>query len=257
MVTDYSTVTELPGNRVTKQALQMIRARYSVAGRYCENKDVLEVGCGAGHGLGWLAQSGRRVTGGDLTRGMLRIAREHYGDRIGMIRLDAHSLPFREASFDTVVFFEALYYLERPDQFLRECCRVMNRDGVLVLCTVNKEWSDFNPSPFSTKYYSGPELFALLTENGFDTELYGAFPSTVDSLSGKAVSLIRRTAISLNLMPRSMKGKEWLKQMFYGGLSSLPPELDLDPGHPAPLTPISGDIPASDYKVLYAIGHLR
>ena len=86
---------------------------------------------------------------------------------------------------------------------------------MLIVCSVNKSWSAFNPSPFSTAYYSAPELFALFTEHGFRTEIFGAFPTTTDSLLRKVVSLIKRTAVSLHLIPRSMKGKQWLKRIFF------------------------------------------
>ena len=43
MTTDYSTVTEMPGNQITQHAFQMIRSRYSVAREHCEDKEVLEV----------------------------------------------------------------------------------------------------------------------------------------------------------------------------------------------------------------------
>ena len=48
---NYATVTETPGNRVTRDAIAMMYTRYAFAARYCEGKQVLEVGCGAGPGL--------------------------------------------------------------------------------------------------------------------------------------------------------------------------------------------------------------
>lgn len=42
------------------------------------------------------------------------------------------------------------------------------------MCTVNKDWDDFNPSPYSYKYFSAPELYKLLHNNEFvDITLYG------------------------------------------------------------------------------------
>jgi len=39
---------------------------------------------------------------------------------------------------------------------------------------VNKDWPEFNPSPFRARYFSVPELNKLLQDNGFKTEFYGA-----------------------------------------------------------------------------------
>ncbi len=253
----YTTVTETPGVRVTTEAVQMMVTRYSVASRYSEGKAVLEVACGAGQGLGYMARKADAVVGGDYDGDLVRIARDHYRGRVGLLQLDAHHLPFRDGAFDTVVLFEALYYLSEPEKFTIESRRVLRDRGVLAICTVNKNWSDFNPSPYSTRYHSAPDLFALLAEHGFETELFGAFPTTAASLSQKAVSLIKRTAVASHLVPGSMKGKEWLKRIFYGKLTPLPAELDGDMAEEAPLTPIDAHVSNSEYKVLYAIARLR
>lgn len=254
---DYTTVTEMPGNLVTRQAIEMMQVRYSLALRYCGGKNVLEVGCGAGQGLGWLAGSAQRVVGGDFTGSIAVAAHKHYRGRVPITQLDAHSLPFRDGSFDTIVLFEAIYYLERPDLFLQECRRVSGPGGVVVLCSANKECADFNPSPRSTIYLSASELFALLTTNGYEAQMYGAFPAGGGSVPDRAVSLVKRAAVKFHLVPQSMKGKEWLKKVFYGELVPLPAELEGNADHETCLVPISADGPSSDYKVLYAIGHVR
>ena len=250
----YTTVTEVPGIGATKEQVERIYHRYHVASQYCQGKRVLEVACGAGLGLGYLARTASRVVGGDYTGVLVGMARNHYCGNLDLLRLDGHALPFKDASFDTVVLLEAIYYLDDPGQFLRECRRLLSKGGVLVLCTVNKDWADFNPSPFSTRYYSAAELFTLLVEHGFDADMYGAFHVTVDSLPQKMNSLIKRTAVSLNLMPRSMKGKEFLKRVFYGRLTPLPSELAWGQIEETSLIPISEESPTSEFKILYAVG---
>ena len=111
------------------------------------------------------------------------------------------------------------------EKVIEECRRVLREPSAFIMYSVNKSWSDFNPSPFSTAYYSAPELFTLLTEHGFQTELFGALPTITDSSTRKMVSLIKRTAVSLHLIPGSMKSKQWLKRIFYGKLACLPAEL--------------------------------
>ena len=253
---DFSNVTEVPGLKVTNHAVQMMVTRYAVASRYAGGRAVLEVACGAGQGLGYMARTASSVVGGDFEGSLVKAARDHYRGRVGLLQLDAHHLPFKSGSFDTVVLFEALYYLSDPEKFVQDSRRVLCEGGVLAICTVNKDWSDFNLSPYSTQYHSVPDLFGLLSRHGFDTELFGAFPTAVGSFSEKTVSLIRRAAVSLRLVPRSMKGKEWLKRVFYGKLMPIPAELDGDVAEAAPLVPIARDIATSEFKVLYAIGHL-
>jgi len=222
---DYSGVTETVGDHVTREALSMLYTRYAFARTLCEGRDVLEVACGGGQGLGYLASRARRVVGGDLTESLMAQAERHYGGRIPLVRLDAHGLPFRSESFESVLLYEALYYLAEADRFLDEASRVLVRRGYLVISTVNREWPDFNPSPLSTRYFSGAELLALLRDRGFRAEIYGAFPVIRGSPNQKTVSAIRRAAVRLHLVPRTMRGKELLKRVFLGSLEPFPAEV--------------------------------
>jgi ubiquinone/menaquinone biosynthesis C-methylase UbiE len=195
--------------------------------------------------------------GGDYTERLLRLALQHYRDRIPLVCLDAHGLPFRDRSFDIVILFEAIYYLAEPDQFLAECRRVLRPPGVLLICTVNKEWSDFNPSPFSRRYFSSRELGQLLERHGFGVELFGAFPVLKDSARDRVLSFLKRAAVALHLVPRTMKGREVLKRLFFGRLTPIPPEVTEGMAELHPLVPIATDTVNSSYKVLYAVGRAR
>ena len=90
----------------------MLYTRYAFARTFCRKKTVLEVGCATGQGLGYLAREARYVVGGDHAEIMVSRARRHYGRRMALLCLDAHTLPFRSASFDALILYEALYYLE-------------------------------------------------------------------------------------------------------------------------------------------------
>lgn len=254
---DYTQVTETPGDRITREALSMMWTRYEYAASLCGGKRVLEVACGAGQGLGYLAARASRVVGGDYTHGLLRTARKHYGDRVSLVRLDAHSLPFRDRVFDVIILYEAIYYLSEPVAFFVDCRRVLREGGVLMICTVNREWLDFNPSPFSTTYYSATELSDLLRAQGFTVELFGAFQVSTKSPRDRLVSFLKRAAVGLHLIPRTMKGKELLKRLFFGKLVTMPAELREGLERACPLVPLDGGRPVSTYKVLYAIGRAK
>ncbi len=257
MAVDYSTVTEATGYRVTRDQLSRLHHRYCFAAQYCHEKDVLEVACGSGQGLGYLARKARRVVGGDYTAALVEAARRHYGGRVPVQRLDAHRLPFEPASFDVVILYEALYYLERPELFLQECRRVLRDRGVLLLCTVNREWSDFNPSPYSARYFSARELRDLLGEHAFEAEFFKAFPVSPDGMRDRVVSSVKRAAVRLGLMPKTMRGKEFLKRLVFGRLEPLPPEVTDEMGPYSPPVPLTLDEYDPQFKVLYAVARKR
>jgi len=259
MTTNYTAITERPGVSVTPEQLAMAYTRYSTAARFCEDKDVLEVACGPGFGLGYLAKKARRVVAGDIDDKLLRIAQKHHRDRknIDLRVFDAHQLPFEDYSFDVVILFEAIYYLAQPEKFLDECHRVLRKNGVFLISTANKDCPEFVPSPFSGRYFSGPELFELLHRQGFDAELFGAFPLNISSAKQRLVSLLRRAVATLHLMPGALKARSILKRIFYGQLLILPEELEDGMIEACPLEPISRDTSGAQYKVLYAIARKR
>jgi len=254
VIDDYSNVTEAPGTLVTREAIDMLVARYSWAAATSADRDVLEVACGAGQGLGVLARTARRVVGGDYTQSLLGGAHAQYGARVPLLRLDGQRMPFRSASFDVILLFEAIYYLASGDAFLAECRRVLRPGGRLLVCSANCAWSGFNPSPFSTRYYDADGLSRLLAAHGFHVRMFGAFPATAPSLAGRAVSLAKRVAVALHLIPKTMKGKEWLKRMFLGPLQPFPAELPSTAAS-LPLVPLESLTGAADgFKVIYAEG---
>ena len=258
MPDDYTSVTELPGSQATREQQARLYHRYHTAGRYAAGKRVLEVACGAGLGLGYLARTAKSVVGGDYTENLLRMAQSHYRSRVPLVRLDAHHLPFRDRAFDLIVLYEAIYYLGQAEQFIAESRRVLSHGGTLLIGTVNKDWSEFTPDRLSTRYFSVPELRNLLIQQGFaDLEFFGAFPTTADSPKQKIVSLIRRLAIALNLVPKTLAGREHLKRLFYGSLTPLKPEVEDGMAEFYPLIPIPSESPNSQYKILYAVARAR
>ncbi len=254
----YTTITETPGVGASREQLSMLYTRYRFAASFCKGKEVLEVACGAGQGLGYLARVAERVVGGDIDETNLRCAGERYRERpnVAIRKMDAHRLPFEGNSFDVILLYEAIYYLEHPDRFLEECRRVLRDQGMLLICTINKDWPDFNPSPFSTKYFSSRELIELLERHQFDVELYAAFPVAMKSTKEQIVSMLKQTAVALHLIPKTMKGKEMLKRIFFGKLSPLPPEVEEGMAEYAPPMPIFSDSSEGDYKVLYAVARV-
>jgi len=90
---------------------------------------------------------------------------------------------------------------------------------------VNKDWIDFN-LPLQYQLFSVSELFLLLKQKFSGVEIYGAFPTNTDSIKDKIISLIKRSAVAFHLIPKTMKGKEFFKRIFFGKLQVLPAELE-------------------------------
>jgi SAM-dependent methyltransferase len=249
---DYSTITELPEQGATRLQLAMLRTRYAWAASHALGKDVAEIACGAGLGLGWIARTARSVEAGDLHPANCRAALATYAGRenIRVRPMDALHLPFPDASFDVLVLFEAVYYLH-AGKFLGEAARVLRRGGTLLLSTVNCQWSGFNPSPFHTRYLPAVELKDALRRAGFAAELEAGFPEGRSARDGVARK-VRRLAVAARMIPATMAGKAFLKRMFYGSLEPIPRELEPGPDPDHKLTPITPGMDLTSYRTLYA-----
>ena len=96
---------------------------------------LLDVAVGSGRNFEHY-DAGVSLTGIDLSPAMLDLARQRaaqLGRDVELHEGDAHSLPFDDASFDTVVCALGLCSIPRPDVALAEMVRVLTPGGTLLL----------------------------------------------------------------------------------------------------------------------------
>jgi SAM-dependent methyltransferase len=112
------------------------RAATNATGRL----EFLEMGCGAGPTLVWLAQKGIRVSGVDIATNALELARQNlarfgYTDRIGaIVEASVTATPFSDASFDGIVESCVFQHLPKPDRIAAfgEVARLLKPGGLFV-----------------------------------------------------------------------------------------------------------------------------
>jgi SAM-dependent methyltransferase len=253
---DYSLITESPGLMATQEQLARLYQRYQFAREFSQDRDVLEIGCGAGLGLGYLAKVAKKVVGGDIEEKNVSVAREYYKNRENFTAdlMDAHNIPLSHESFDLVLLFETIYYLKDPKRCIAEAARLLRPNGTFVVCTVNKDWEDFHPSPYTYKYFSVPGLYGLIKESFREVKLYGGFPVENGGVGGEIISLIKKFALKLRLIPGSLKARAYLKRIFMGRLIPLPNEITEGMATYKPPLEIPTDKKNEGFKILYAIG---
>ncbi len=254
-VAQFNQITESPLNRATEDQLRILHARYAWAAEYAAGKDVLEVACGAGVGLGMIAKVARKVVGGDIDEINCEIARETYKGRpeIEVMRFDAEHIPLPSRSFDLIVLFEALYYFNSAHAFFLEAKRLLRPGGMLLISTVNCKWNRFNRSPFSTRYYAASELAEAIALQGFSVSFRGGFPETENPVIG----IFRKAAIWLHLIPKTQKSKEWLKRLFYGRLKDIPREIEANEAPTETLELLAPPYADDHYRFVYCAARLE
>jgi ubiquinone/menaquinone biosynthesis C-methylase UbiE len=98
--------------------------------------ETIEVGVGSGLNIPFYLAAVTRGVGVDLSREMLRHARDrtsHLGIPFALVQADAESLPFPDATFDTVAISLALCTIPDPVKALLELGRVCRPNGRIVM----------------------------------------------------------------------------------------------------------------------------
>jgi len=176
---------------------------------------------------------------------------------VRLTEFDAQVLPFADRSKDVVILFEAIYYVPDAVRFVSECRRVLRPGGSVLIATANKDLPDFNPSPYSHRYYGAAELSALFGEHGFEVELFGHLPVATVGWRQKLLRPVKQIAVTLGLVPKTMAGKKLLKRLVFGRLIAMPVEL---PRTDSTLSSVDRLVPGQpdlEHKVLYAHATLR
>lgn len=105
---------------------------------------VLDVGCGAGFLSNDLGLKNFDVTGIDLSKESLHIARSFdTTKKVKYQHANAYALPFRDGSFDAVVAMDILEHVEDPAKLIEEASRVLRQGGLFFFHTFNKNFLSY------------------------------------------------------------------------------------------------------------------
>ncbi len=254
---DFIDVTEISGDDVSEEQVQRLCNRYYWASGFTRGKDVVEVACGTGQGLGYLNSVSKSFEAGDYSKPIIQMAKNHYKNRVVIRNFDALDMPYDDYSKDVIILFEAIYYLADFQKFLSECKRILKEDGVLLIATANKDLYDFNPSPHTYEYYGVKELALILTQNGFSAAFWGDTPVNEVSMIQKISRPVKKIAVTLNLVPKSMNAKKILKRFMFGNLIRMPLEITEKTAQRVSPTQISDNMANKTHKVIFCAARLK
>ena len=141
----YSFFESWAYDRVIAPAVLSMAAQseQDLVSRFPQNAHVLDVGCGGGHMLEFIAtrRPDLTLTGVDLSPDQVRRARrrlERFGDRVQIHEGSALDLPFKNSSFDGVYSLASIKHWPDQLQGLQECQRVLRSGGRLIVIEADR-----------------------------------------------------------------------------------------------------------------------
>ena len=257
---DMHIFTEKVGVYLPEDTHKIIKHRYQIATKLSKGKNTLEVGVGQGFGIQSIAKYSSEYTGIEYSsENVSYINKIQSNYRI--IHGDAHNMPFDDSEFQIINALAMIYYLD-IGKFLDEARRILSLNGTLFFCTSNKDVPGFVQAPFTTEYYSIPELRNLLTSSGIDPKFYGSFAKYEQYEFLEKFKVIIKNVIKtiVNLFPYG--GTLWgnMRNRHLGGLKKLPSNIDdikVDEPWEGDFHALESDVNNSKYRIIYCIAKLK
>lgn len=183
---------------------------FAPVGEILRDRDVLDIGCGAGGKTLYYARSGaRHVTGIDIVpayaaEATALAAKLGLSDRATFLTADAAAMPFPDASFDTIIANDAMEHVPDPAATLAECWRVLRPGGRMYINfppyfhPYGAHLSDAIGIPWVHALFSEPTLYAVyrdLVKDLPDGADRVAFRFGTDARGRPAITYINRMTL--------------------------------------------------------------
>ncbi len=169
---------------------------------------VLDLGCGSGIHMKFLAPKCQKIVGLDISPHMLTLAKKELSDLAGknwqLIVGDAEKLPFAKNEFDLVVAMGLLDYLSCWEKVVQEAYRVLKKDGYFIF-TIPKSPSLFSflrtnwgnrikknvfGLPEVKNIVTQKELETVLNKNGFKIQKISSVWTTMFMVKAKKMEIL-------------------------------------------------------------------
>jgi SAM-dependent methyltransferase len=152
--------------------------RYRFAAAMVNGQRVLDIACGEGYGAAALMQAGATsVTGVDISPEACEHATRRYAIKTEVG--DALTIPLANASVDTIVSFETIEHVPKPEKFLDECVRVLAPGGQIIISTPNSGvyLKDAPKNPYHLKELNEKEFVSALAARFRNIRIYTQHPT--------------------------------------------------------------------------------
>lgn len=138
---------------------------------------ILEVGCGTGETLAYIKKirAKAEVFGVDFDPSAVIFSKKRGMAQV--LKADAARLPFKNKTFDVVLFLDVLEHIQEQEQVIQESRRVLKEGGRIIITSPALPfiWSDHDTNQGHKRRYYLPEMKQLAKKTNMRLEFSGYF----------------------------------------------------------------------------------
>lgn len=184
---------DIEGPLKTLHQINPLRLNYINEKANLNHKHVIDVGCGGGILTESMASTGAQVTGIDLNKSLIEVAKLHQlenGKTIEYLCTPVETLADERPGFyDVVTCLEMLEHVDNPFIIIKACAKLVKPGGHVFFSTLNR-----NPKSYLFAVIGAEYLLRLLPTHTHD---YSKFIKP---------SELHQWCLQANLIPKEMKG---------------------------------------------------
>ncbi len=214
-----TTVRFVPGEATSPDELAIavlhLYAYETAKGLVSPGARVLDIGFGEGYGSEILSDAGAEYRGLEVDPEIVEHARALYGPRFETY--DGSTIAASDKSFDLVVAFQMIAYLDDPQPLLQEIQRVLDPNGTALITTPNRIYRLYEGqrpwNRYHAREYSAAEFAQVLETTFSDVTVYGILAdepidSVVRARAARARKLARLDRFGLRYwLPESLNAR--------------------------------------------------
>ena len=156
----------------------------------------LELACGNGTYTQCLVKNCTKLIASDISQDMLKVTKKRFENEknVSVQKEDCFSLSFEDNSLDTIFMANLLHVIPNPDLVIKECNRVLKKDGrIIIMSFTLHSMSFFNKLFLKYRYlktYGPKSSSSILTPFYLNELTIKYFTEIKNIILGKSVKAI-------------------------------------------------------------------
>ncbi|HRB70539.1 MAG TPA: class I SAM-dependent methyltransferase [Flavobacterium sp.] len=122
-------------------------------------KNILVPGIGYGRNAQLFRENGMTVTGIEISKTAIEIARKHYDDTLKIFHGSVTDMPFDHQKYDGIFCYALIHLLDEEERkkLIRDCYDQLEEGGYMIFTMITKE-----AATYGTGKYLGPDRYEII-----------------------------------------------------------------------------------------------